>query len=150
MSKRDLTIVLCFDAMVLCVWLLGTFKSLTPLQVGLGIGLPFVFNLVFISKRSGIRLFVPQKPLSIGATSNKDSRGAAPQLQNDPVNPGFTLLRILAGFLCIPTLGQLFFVASDLQQGNTYDALRCLVRFLIGTYMIFWLFKVTKKAPASS
>lgn len=149
MSKTDSRILLIVDAIFLFVWLLGPFKNLTPLQMGLGIGLAVVLNLAFISKRSRIGLLEPQKPLSTIATGMRQSM-ASPPVRDDSANPGFTLLRVLAGFLSIATFGQLIFTVLDVRQGNTHDALRSLARVLVGSFIIFWVLRVTRKSPNPS
>jgi hypothetical protein len=77
-DKRELIFLGCIDvlvaAIVLVAYLHGTFIG--SLWTGvLAISLPIVFNLVYVSERSGIRLNAPQEPLSL---ISADASGPVP------------------------------------------------------------------------
>lgn len=79
MDKREYTFLGCIDvlvaAVVLAAYLRGTFTG--SLWIGvLAISLPIVFNLVYLSERSGIRLNAPQEPLSL---LSADASGPVPE-----------------------------------------------------------------------
>lgn len=68
MDKREIAFLACIDvlvaAIVLVAYLHGTFIG--SLWTGvLAISLPIIFNLVYLSERSGIRLNAPQEPLCL-------------------------------------------------------------------------------------
>ena len=116
MSRKALGTLVCVDAILLLVCLSVPIHSLTPPQLGLGVWLTIIFNLVFISRCSGIRFLAPARPLSILDSNIQESEPTSPQLSDDTVNPGYTLLRFLAAFLCVPAAGELVMAVLEAKQ----------------------------------
>jgi hypothetical protein len=150
MSRKALGIFVCVDAIILLAWLSIPFGTLTPLQREVGIVFTVVFNLMFISRHSGIRFLAPAKPLSMLDQSIQKSQPTSPETPDDTVNPGYTLLRFLAAFLCIPAALGLVMAVVNAKTEGMQAAVPDVARSLTATYVIFWIFRRTKSRRNSS
>jgi hypothetical protein len=145
MSRNAVGILVGVDVIILQVWLRVPFHTLTPPQKGLGVGLTIIFNLALISRYLGIRFLAPTQPLSMLDPSMQESQRASPATPDNTVNPGYTLLRFLAAFLCIPVALGLVMAVWNAKTDGMQAALPDLARSLAATYIIFWIFRRTKR-----
>jgi hypothetical protein len=150
MPRKALGILVCVDAILLLAWLSVPIHSLTPLQREVGIVFAAVFNLVFISRFSGIRFLAPAKPLSMLDQSVQESQPASSETPDETVKPGYTLLLFLAAFLCIPLALGLVMAVWNARTDGMQAALPDVVRVLVATYVIVWIFRRTKGRRNSS
>ena len=102
--------------------------NLASPQLGLGSGLTFVFRLAFIARCSGIRFLAPTELLSILDSSIQESGPTSPEPRHNRVHPGYTLLRFLAPFLCLPAAGALVMAVLEAKQDAIQAALPDVAR----------------------
>jgi hypothetical protein len=151
MRKKTLAAFLCVDALFLGAVAYAYVEGAEPKTVGLIVGMSVILNLLYFSRHTTIRFRATQKPLSIVPPDDSSVEESVKLDDQTEVNPGFTVLRVLIGSLCVILLVMVISGLIEAWNGSLTrdEVVRLLQRVLVAIYLIVWVVRVTKTKRAA-